>query len=369
MILIVGGGIAGLALGAALSQRGIACELIERESTWTTVGAGITLYPNGLRALAALGLAEDVQRAGSPVDIVRTLNSQGELVAESAGESWPEIGTSVAIHRPRLQQILIGAISGVRVRMGISPKRVLTRPDSNEPVVVEFDDGHTETYEIVVGADGIRSSIRDTCFAPSPPRYVGQTYWRGAISKPVVDVATLQMSTNRYVALMPLSGDVLYVAAQLHTIDPPQPIPPSEWHQRLMEEFRDFDGPAREAFLELGEGLHFGGAQEIDRDEWRSGRVVLIGDAAHACSPVLTQGGSLAIEDGVVLADRLAQGGMADPKSIDRALSEFVRRREPRARWIRESTRHYIQLMNRSATATDLTASLAEVSEFLRQPI
>jgi len=377
MILIVGGGIAGLALGAALSQRGISCELIERESTWTTTGAGITLYPNGIRGLGMLGLAESVQDAGLPVDLVRTLNVQGELVAESAGESWPEIGTSVAIHRPRLQEILIDAVDGVAIRMGVSATRIMPQTDPKEPVFVEFDDGSTGHYEIVVGADGIRSSIREACFAPSPPRYVGQTYWRGAISKQVVDVPTLQMSANRYVALMPLNQDVLYVAAQLHTIDPPEPIPPSEWHARLMDEFRDFGGPAREAFLELGEGLHFGGAQEIDRDEWRSGRVVLIGDAAHACSPVLTQGGSLAIEDAIVLADQLARAGIADsgstgtsgPDAIDAALSGFMGRREPRARWIRERTRRYIQLMNRGATAGDLTSSLAEVSEFLRQPI
>jgi len=185
------------------------------------------------------------------------------------------------------------------------------------------------------------------------------------------------MSTNRYVALMPLGEELLYVAAQLHTLDPPDPIPQSEWHARLMEEFQDFEGPAREALLQLGDGLHFGGAQEIDRDEWRCGRVVLVGDAAHACSPVLTQGGSLALEDAIVLAEEIANAGLGrsdtvapgDPASIDAALSAFVRRREPRARWIRERTQSYIQLMNCGATAPDLTASLAEVSAFLQQPI
>lgn len=380
MILIVGGGIAGLALGACLTQRGIACELIEREPTWTTTGAGITLYPNGIRALGSLGLADAVRNAGSPVDIVQTLNIHGELVTESAGESWPGIGPSVAIHRPDLQAILIEAASRVKIRMGVDLERILPQAnpiDSVDPVKVEFSDGQTGHYEVVVGADGIRSSVRNACFAPSPPRYVGQTYWRGAISKRVVDRPTLQMAENRYAALLPLSETHLYVAAQLHTADPPLPIPRDQWHARLIEAFEDFGGAAREAFAELGEDLHFGGAQEIDRDEWRSGRVILIGDAAHACSPVLTQGGSLAIEDAVVLADQLALAGLAEatsasrpaPHSIDQALTEFVLRREPRARWIRKSTRRYIQLMNRGASAIDLTSSLAEVSTFLREPI
>jgi 2-polyprenyl-6-methoxyphenol hydroxylase-like FAD-dependent oxidoreductase len=377
VILIVGGGIAGLALGASLTQRGIGCELIEREPIWTTTGAGITLYPNGIRALGSLGLADAVRNTGFPLDLVRTLNMRGELVTESPGESWPGIGPSVGIHRPELQAILVEAASRVNIRLGVKLERILPQANPTDPIVVEFSDGRTGHYEVVVGADGIRSSVRNACFTHSPPRYVGQTYWRGAISKRVVEQATLQMSPNRFVVLLPLNDDILYVAAQLHTKEPPPALPPDQWLTGLLEAFDDFDGPAREAFAELGEDLHFGGAQEIDRDEWRSGRVILIGDAAHACSPILAQGGSLAIEDAVVLADRLARAGLAEassttrpePQTIDRALNEFVRRREPRTRWIRESTHRVIELTNRGASATDLTSSRAEVSTFLRRAI
>jgi len=374
MILIVGGGIAGLGLATALSGRGIPCELVERDSSWKTVGAGITLYPNGLRALEMLGLADAVRQQGVAVETVRTLTAQGRLVAESPGESWPGIGSSVAIYRPRLQEILREAASEISVRMGVSPDRVSDQQEGSDGVLVDFSDGSSGRYEIIVGADGIHSSIRESCFAPaSPSRYTGQTYWRGSITKTLVETSTLQMSENRYVALMPLGDDVFYVAAQLRTAEPPPPLPSSEWHARLMRDFGDFDGPAREAFALLGDDLHFGGGQEIDRAEWRRGRAVLIGDAAHACSPVLTQGGSLATEDAVVLAELLAGAGLADgrpaPSAIDAALAEFVRRREPRARWVRERTRRYIELMNSGAPAGDLTASLSDVSNYLRRPI
>jgi len=373
MILIVGGGIAGLTLGAALSRRGIACEIVERDRDSKTVGAGITLYPNGLRALAALGLADAVREAGAAVERVRTLRKTGELVAESPGESWQGIGTSVAIHRPRLQRILREAAGEVPTRLGVRPLRISERGSDGPGLLVDFSDGSDGSYDIVVGADGIHSSVRETCFAPSPPpRYTGQAYWRGSVSVPVVDTSTVMMDENRYVALMPLGGNVFYIAAQLRTVGPPPRLAPSQWHDHLARAFEDFGGPAREAIGLLGNDLHFGGAEEVDRAEWRRGRAVLIGDAAHACSPVLTQGGSLAIEDAVVLAELLGETGLAEghgeAASIDAGLGAFVRRREPRARWIREQTHRYMDLMNRRASADRLVSALAEVSVVLGAP-
>lgn len=374
MILIVGAGIAGLALATALTARGLSCEVVERESSWKTVGAGITLYPNGLRALKSLGVIDAVRARGMAVDRVRTLSANGTFVAESVGEAWPETGPSIAIYRPRLQEILREAVGDVPIRMGVRPLQISSQNQDSDPVRVDFSDGSSGRYDVVVGADGIHSSVREICFAPaSPSRYTGQTYWRGSIRHPVVEASTLQMAEDRYVALMPIGGGVLYVAAQLRTSEPPEALPPDRWHAALMTAFSDFEGPALEAFERLTDDLHFGGGLEVDRSEWRRGRVVLIGDAAHACSPVLTQGGSLATEDALVLADLLSGSGAGEsvlPASeIETGLAEFVRRREPRARWVREQTRQYIALMNSGAPAGDLTAALSEVSNFLRQPI
>ena len=108
-------------------------------------------------------------------------------------------------------------------------------------------------------------------------------------------------------------------------------------------------------------------AEEIERDEWRSGRVLLIGDAAHACSPTLAQGGSLAIEDAIVLADLLAS-----EISVNDAIDAFVARRQPRAQWVRERTHHQIELLNAGAPHEHLArgmretyARLAETSEII----
>jgi 2-polyprenyl-6-methoxyphenol hydroxylase-like FAD-dependent oxidoreductase len=116
-----------------------------------------------------------------------------------------------------------------------------------------------------------------------------------------------------------------------------------------------FDGP-----------VHFGPAEEIERDRWRAGRVLLVGDAAHACSPTLSQGASMAFEDAVVLAE-LLDDPVRGAAALDRTLDAFVARREPRARWVRERTRLHIQVLNDGSP--ELTGVLRETYDHLAMPI
>jgi 2-polyprenyl-6-methoxyphenol hydroxylase-like FAD-dependent oxidoreductase len=339
-ILIVGGGIGGLSLAAALTGQGLDCEVVEREPAWTTVGAGITVYPNGIRALGSLGLADAVVAAGHPITTVRTVDVDGRVLAESPGESWPDAGPTLAIHRAELQRVLLEAVDGVPVRMDAT---VTALVPVEAGVDVAFSDRTAGRYDVAVGADGIRSAVRALCFEDSPPRYVGQMYWRTATAEPVVDTATLQFADDRFVALMPLGGraNLTYLAFQVHCAEPFEERATGMVEQ-LGHRFADFAGPAAAALSAVGDQpVHFGPAEEIVRDVWRAGRVVLIGDAAHACSPTLAQGGSLAVEDALVLAELLAS-----TLGPDAALEAFVARREPRARWVRERTGIHISVLN-----------------------
>jgi 2-polyprenyl-6-methoxyphenol hydroxylase-like FAD-dependent oxidoreductase len=216
--------------------------------------------------------------------------------------------------------------------------------DTIDAVEVACSDGTRGRYEVVVGADGIRSQVRAMCFADSPPRYVGQMYWRTSVSAEVVDTATMMFAADRFVALLPLGHGETYVAAQLFR---PQPfdLDPATWTDEVRARFSDFAAPVPDALAALApETVHFGPAEEIERDQWRAGRVVLVGDAAHACSPTLAQGGSLAFEDALVLAEHLST--VSTNADLDRALDTFVARREPRARWVRERTRLHMQVLN-----------------------
>ena len=354
-VLIVGGGIGGLCLAAALTRRNIACEVVEREPAWTTVGAGISFYPNGVRALSRLGFGEAAVSAGAVIEMVRTCDREGTVVSEFPGESWDGIGQTFAIHRAALQRILLDAIGDVRVHMDAT---VASLRDRGDAVDVVLTNGASLTAAVVVGADGIRSRIRDLCIGRLQPRYVGQMYWRGAVDHDLVDTATMLFDKDRFVALLPLGSGTTYVALQQHSREP--------FTDASLDRFADFGGPAPRAIesLRADPSLHFGPAEEIERDEWRSGRVLLIGDAAHACSPTLAQGGSLAIEDAIVLAELLASR-----LSLDDALEAFVARRRPRAQWVRERTHHQIELLNAGAPHVHLARGMRETYARLAEDI
>jgi 2-polyprenyl-6-methoxyphenol hydroxylase-like FAD-dependent oxidoreductase len=183
-------------------------------------------------------------------------------------------------------------------------------------------------------------------------------YWRGSVDHDLVDTATMLFDKDRFVAMLPLGSGTTYVALQQHS---PQPFGDAS-----IDRFADFGGPTPRAIelLRADPNLHFGPAEEIERDEWRSGRVLLIGDAAHACSPTLAQGGSLAIEDAVVLAALLASSD-----SIDDVLDAFVARRQPRAQWVRSRTHHQIELLNAGAPHEHLARGMRETYERLAEEI
>lgn len=361
-VLIVGGGIAGLSLASALAQRGIGSELVERDREWSTIGAGIALYPNGLRALGTLGLAAAVEAAGRPIELVRTLTADGTVLSEFPGEVWEGVGRTVAIHRAALQDVLRDGASDALVRLGTTVTE-LEQTDGRVDVV--FSDGTRGGYDLVVGADGIRSAVRAMCFADTPPRYVGQMYWRTSIEADVVPTATMMFDEGRFFALIPLGRGQTYVAAQLFR-DTPFELTPDDVVPSAREHFGDFASPVREALAHFDDAtVHFGPAEEIARDQWRAGRVLLVGDAAHACSPTLAQGGSLAFEDAIVLAGMLADASGAT--AVDDALDAFVARREPRARWVRERTRLHMQVLNDGSP--QLATLLRETFDHLATPI
>ncbi|HZO09237.1 MAG TPA: FAD-dependent monooxygenase, partial [Myxococcota bacterium] len=331
MILIVGGGIGGLSLAACLVRRGIECELVEREPVWTTTGGGITLYPNGMRALGAVGIRAEVEAAGLPLARIRMLDRGGRLLSEVPGDAWEGVGRTFTVDRKALQRLLLGACDGVRVRLGTALGSIAADARGAE---VGFADGSRGSYELVVGADGIRSTVRRLCFDAAPPSYVDQLYWRSAVEADLVACATMMFDVDRYVAVVPLGGGSTYVAFQLRRATPFDD-PVERRIERLRERFGDFASPAPEALacLDGDASLHFGRAEEIRIDAWHAGAVALLGDAAHACSPTMAQGGSLAVEDAVVLAEELARA--SEPRA---ALERYVARRAPRTRWVRERT-------------------------------
>lgn len=328
--VIVGGGIGGLSTAVALHQQGIDAVVCESAPELRAGGAGIWMPSNSLQVLDRLGLAHAVLDAGHPLrrgevhDVTAGVLQVAalEAVARSFG-----FGT-VAIHRARLQRILAEAVPGDRLRLG----RECTHVDLDEDGVrVRFRDGSVESGDVLIGADGLRSGIRAQLFPTARLRYSGQTSYRGVarmrLPESLADIGRETWARGCRLGFSAVAPDEVYWFAVEDAPAGGRADPDTTLHA-LRERYARFPAPATEL-------LERTGAEGITRTDifdlrplpsWSAGRAVLIGDAAHATTPNLGQGGAQAVEDAWVLADCLArhQGRHA------RAFAEFESRRRAR---------------------------------------
>ena len=330
-ILVVGAGLAGLALARALGRAGFAPELIEREAGWEAAGTGMYLPANGVRALGVLGLGEAVAARAAPITRQRLLDHHGRLLAEIDLDGlWGDVGACLALPRAELHQVLR---DGVAVRMG---RTIASLEHRDGPVEVTFDDGRQGGYDLVVGADGLRSAVRRLAVDPHPPVPVGQHSWRFlAPCPPGITTWTVLLGRGASFLTIPIGGGLVYCYADI-TTNPDSPAPPTgDPLAGLREHFAGFAAPVPQLLDQLQDQtqVHAAPIEQVAAERWGRGAVVLVGDAAHAMSPNMAQGAALAFEDALVLAACLAQAS-----SVAEALAGFVARRHPRASWVRAQT-------------------------------
>jgi len=296
-ILIVGGGLAGLALAHGLQQQGFTPELVERNASWETVGAGIFLHANAMRVLRSLGLDAGVQRAGTVIQRWAFYGQSGERLSDTdLAEVWGGLGPCVGIARPALHEALRAGTGTMRSRLGVA---VTSLVQADEQVRVGFSDGSTAVYDLVVGADGIRSTVRQLTWDEVPIGYTGVMCWRGIVPMRPAGVSgwTGVFGDGVVFGLVPLGDGHTYGFA---FAGGPQIHDPLEGRlARIRERFAALRGPvpAYLAALTRDEDLHCAPIEWVEMPEWHSGHVVVIGDAAHATSPQLGQGCNLALYD------------------------------------------------------------------------
>src|SRR5579883_364147 len=175
-ILIVGGGIAGLSAAIALYRQGYAIELVERNGTWPTEGAGISVQPDGMRMLIVLGIGAAVEKRGAVIRWWRFCDADGEVLCETDLDTlWDGVAPFIGIERTKLHEALLAGAAPVQRRLGVA----LTRLSQSEHCVsVDFSDGSAAEYDLVVGADGITSTVRELAVSPAVPRDLGAMNWR-----------------------------------------------------------------------------------------------------------------------------------------------------------------------------------------------
>jgi 2-polyprenyl-6-methoxyphenol hydroxylase-like FAD-dependent oxidoreductase len=331
-VLVVGGGIAGLTAAAALGLRGIAVELVERKPALSDGGGvGLTLVANATRALADIGVAARCVQAGIGADTLAICRPDGTIMMEQplpriGGPDWPG---ATGIRRAALHEILAQAAlaSGAQVRCGTT---VQEWQEDASAIRVSFSDGTTRPYQLVVGADGLYSSMRARLLLHVRPELTGQAVWRAEAPRPASIRRTHIHFGGRHgvVGICPVAEDASYVYIVQSAHDNVR-RDEATLHLQMREELSGYGGHVAEI------------ATAIDRADkvsyrpiewllapppWHRGRLVLIGDAVHANPPVLAQGAAMGIEDAIVLAEEAASN-LSDPAA---ALERFMARRYAR---------------------------------------
>lgn len=341
-VLVVGAGIAGSATAIALAEAGIHVTLIEKQPVWRFQSSGIFVYGNGLEALRTLGVLPQILEAGFAIADGRNvyLDHRGQPIVETV---YPSPGAGVppilGIKRAEMHRVLAHRLAalGVSARLGTTVSRI-EDPGGTAPVLVGFSDGSARDFDLVIGADGIRSQLRQLLWPEVQPRYTGFGVWRSVHERPAaLDTKIMMMGIGKRLGIMPISQDRLYLFG---TVAEPAGrwFAPQDWHHHMRERFAEFEGPVR-PFLDTlsptSEVLYTAVEEVAMPLPWHRGRVLLIGDAAHASTPFMGQGGAMALEDGVLLAQLLA----ADDGPLEAVLQTFGARRFPLCQFVQDASR------------------------------
>ncbi|WP_210588675.1 FAD-dependent monooxygenase [Streptomyces sp. GESEQ-35] len=337
-VLVVGGGITGSVLCLALAQRGAEVELVEISSQWFGVGHGITLQGNALKALRSVGVLDRVLDRAVPFDRMRLRRADGGLITElpTPHTGGPDLPSTAGALRSDLQDALCDAVHahGVTVRLGVTVDRLDPSPDR---VDVTFTDGSAGAYDLVVGADGIHSRMRALIGIDVRPRPVGMSIFRVVAGRPAeMDCAEVYYGGPRFKAgYSPISADQCYAYLLDENLDASL-VGPRASLSLLRERGAGYGGTWGRILASLPEdtAVDYRWIESIlVAEPWHRGRVMVIGDAAHACPPLIAQGAAMCMEDAVLLAE-LVRGG----EPVEKALDHFMDRRLPRVRMVLENS-------------------------------
>jgi 2-polyprenyl-6-methoxyphenol hydroxylase-like FAD-dependent oxidoreductase len=330
-VLVGGAGVGGLAVVRALYRRSIPALALERRAEPADAGLAINLPGNAIRALADLGLAEELQTVGSPVRRREYRNERGRLLfAVDEDAFWGADARPRCIRRSDLLRLLsLGLPAGaVRRNSGIEAVR-----HDQQGVAVQLTDGTVEKGEMLVGADGVHSTVRRDVLGDTVPEAarLARASWRFMTPNPGVDSWSLWAGAGSLFLLIPVDRGEAYgwMTADIATMA-------GNGLSALHAAFESFPLLVRDTLARVVSqpaSLYHSPLEEVRARDWHRGRVLLAGDAAHATAPVWAQGAALALEDALVLADVIA----TEP-DWKRVGAEYELRRRPRVAHVQAMT-------------------------------
>jgi 2-polyprenyl-6-methoxyphenol hydroxylase-like FAD-dependent oxidoreductase len=336
-VLIVGGGIAGTALAAFLQKnKKFKITLIDQAPKFGNIGFAVAIWGNGRQILTQLGLGRSlVAKFGYEIPWTAIENPQGKLLRALSFDIFKDFGRTVVLPRADLHGALVNLLKGPEVRFNTSIKQIHNTPVGARVV---FTNNKIEEFDLVVGADGIHSIVRDLVFGKNFLKYNGWRAWQfwipeqrahpsGAIDllgngKGYIVYPLFDRAVGMFGAMMPPKSQTSNVS----------PI------DDLHKAFEEFSPSVHSAIDAITDPKIFNDdINHVEMKQWYKDRVVLVGDAQHASSPIAGMGSSMALEDAYVLATELKK---ARKETIGEALERFSRRRTPRLKKFKKVSRH-----------------------------
>jgi salicylate hydroxylase len=327
-IAIIGGGIGGLTAAIALRQKDFSVTLYEQAAEISEVGAGLQISVNAVRVLQALGLSPQNWRCSKPKSVTLHDYKHGRMVADVAMNSTPDT-PYLQFHRADLIENLMQAAikAGVNLKLGTQVSNITDKTEI---------DG--QSYDLVIGADGVRSTIRDRFYDAEKPRFTGQIAWRALVSTDtisnVIQNTHVYMGPNKHLVMYPLRGGELI---NIVAVEERDTWADEGWNHAgaatdLRRLFSGWCADVTTMLAQVKDPIVWGLFAHPTLHSWVKNRLVLLGDSAHPMVPFVAQGACMAIEDAWVLADQLAKN-----TDINAALQVYQNIRKPRATKVQET--------------------------------
>jgi len=366
-VLVVGGGIAGTTLAISLQRSGMRAEIVDIAND--VVGVGILLTTNAMRAMQHIALLDACVEQGVACNKSRVHDAAGNFLMDTAVPNGigPQYPNSIGMERPALARVLRTEAlnAGATIRLGLTVERV---DNLDDRAVVQFTDGSSGEYDLVVGADGLYSHMRSLMLgdATPPVEEVGQSAWRWYTKRHPSITTTTFFHGRRKLGFVPLSKYSMYLLI-VDGVPASMKLSPEEALEELRSRLNEFTAPIIADLLPTLTSDSYISYRPLGQlwvdGPWHRGRIALIGDAAHGVLPHLGNGGGMAIEDGIVLSEELLAND-----DVEEALVRFRRRRADRCRLVYENSMKICFLEEAHASEGEIYQLIEQSLNALTEP-
>ncbi|MBE9006918.1 FAD-dependent monooxygenase [Fortiea sp. LEGE XX443] len=335
-VAIVGAGLGGLTVAIALHKKGINAQVYEKASFLRPIGAGLSIVPNGLHCLEAIvpGITDLLKQAGSETRMLTLKKSTGEIIAQKSVNLIDKYSQPMLqIRWSRLQEILASALPTENIHLNY---RCINFEQNDKSIKVYFDGNKTVEVELLIGADGLNSAVRQTMIGDGEPRYAGRMSWRAVLqySHEMLhpdEVMSMTAPDGKIFGFFDLGGG--YIMWSAAALSPGKPLKQSasDIKSYVQEKFANWAEPVQ-AIIKATNAEDIIERPICDRpplSNWSQGRVTLLGDAAHPMVPLLGQGANTAFEDAWELSQFLCHA-----PNLATALACYEKSRQPRTQII-----------------------------------